>query len=409
MLAYLDTVIGFAVVMLAASLIITILTQAISAAASFRGSSLRWGLRQLFKNIDPSKLPTIAANADKIAEQVLTHDLTSDSIFSSIQWIGKVVPDEWVNRYRLASAIRPEELVGILKQWATSTAPPFGIPASEINALLDAKSPMAERQIKMLTETSAALSALALDKAPALIEETVKTVRNSAGNLEAWFDTTMDRVSQQFGMYMRTWTVILSFALAGVAGLDALQLINTLYRNGDFRTAVVGTAPNLLARADQILPPGAQSNADAVDSAMTGLYADAIGGALKTANVSASAMPAGIKNRDQAQDWIRQNVTDPTQQKAALDAFPAAADQAFSGFMQKAAGNASAIRDLVSGAGIQIAAGWPQGFNWRQLLGVLITGALLSLGAPFWFNSLKALTNLRPAVAGKLKDEEKGS
>ena len=44
MLAYLDTFIGFAAVMLGASLLITILAQMISAAAAFRGSSLRWGL-----------------------------------------------------------------------------------------------------------------------------------------------------------------------------------------------------------------------------------------------------------------------------------------------------------------------------------------------------------------------------
>jgi hypothetical protein len=35
----------------------------------------------------------------------------------------------------------------------------------------------------------------------------------------------------------------------------------------------------------------------------------------------------------------------------------------------------------------------------RHLLGVLITAGLLALGAPFWFNLLKNLMNLRPAVA----------
>jgi hypothetical protein len=35
---------------------------------------------------------------------------------------------------------------------------------------------------------------------------------------------------------------------------------------------------------------------------------------------------------------------------------------------------------------------------------VLIFGGLLSLGAPFWFNALKNLTDLRPALA-KLLDQ----
>jgi hypothetical protein len=33
------------------------------------------------------------------------------------------------------------------------------------------------------------------------------------------------------------------------------------------------------------------------------------------------------------------------------------------------------------------------------LLGVGVTVGLLSLGAPFWFNALKALSNLRPILA----------
>ena len=40
---------------------------------------------------------------------------------------------------------------------------------------------------------------------------------------------------------------------------------------------------------------------------------------------------------------------------------------------------------------------------------MLISGALLSLGAPFWFNSLKAMTNLRPIIASKQTDEDKAS
>ena len=39
-------------------------------------------------------------------------------------------------------------------------------------------------------------------------------------------------------------------------------------------------------------------------------------------------------------------------------------------------------------------------FPWfGHLLGMVITAALLTLGAPFWFNLLKNLMNLRPAVA----------
>jgi hypothetical protein len=40
---------------------------------------------------------------------------------------------------------------------------------------------------------------------------------------------------------------------------------------------------------------------------------------------------------------------------------------------------------------------------WSHLFGVLLTAGLLTLGAPFWFNLLKNLTSLRPAVANLIE------
>jgi hypothetical protein len=407
MLAYLDTLIGFAVVMLGASLIIMLLTQGISAAGSFRGSSLRWGLQELFKHLDARNLPTIAAQANALAQHILTHNLASDSIFKSLPWIGKLVPDAWVQRFQLATAIRPDELVGTLRQLAED--PSLGALAAEINQLLDRPNPVAERQIRLMTETSAALKALALDRAPALIAETVKTVRESAGFLEAGFNMTMDRVSQQFATYVRIWTIVLSFALAGGMGLDALKLVNDLYAKGDFRAALVGSAPNLIAATDKILPPGVQSDQDAADSAMGDLYTGAVNAALANANVQPAAEPKGIKTRDAGEAWIRRNVTDTAQQNAVMKFYPAAVDQALGEFMKTRARNAADIQSIVKASGIQLTLGWPKGFNWRELCGVLVSGALLSLGAPFWFNSLKAMMNLRPIIASKQTDEDKAS
>jgi hypothetical protein len=44
---------------------------------------------------------------------------------------------------------------------------------------------------------------------------------------------------------------------------------------------------------------------------------------------------------------------------------------------------------------------WPKENSWwlNHLFGLALTAGLLTLGAPFWFNLLKNLMNLRPAVA----------
>jgi hypothetical protein len=44
------------------------------------------------------------------------------------------------------------------------------------------------------------------------------------------------------------------------------------------------------------------------------------------------------------------------------------------------------------------------GFEWRNIAGVLLTAILLTLGAPFWFNVLRNLVNLRDSLAAFSKD-----
>jgi len=58
---------------------------------------------------------------------------------------------------------------------------------------------------------------------------------------------------------------------------------------------------------------------------------------------------------------------------------------------------------------------WPWEWRWSgvwswpadHLFGILTSAALLSLGAPFWFNTLKSLANLRPLLADQIGQEQK--
>src|SRR5260370_42689427 len=125
MLGYLDTLIGFAVVMLVISLLITILTQMVSALINHRGSNLKWGLETLFANIDPKQFPNLTADADKVAQAVFTHCLLSDSWCSGnkvAQQLGKFPPlGKLFRRFQLATPIRPDELTAILKHVSSNT------------------------------------------------------------------------------------------------------------------------------------------------------------------------------------------------------------------------------------------------------------------------------------------------
>jgi len=382
MLAYLDTLIGFAVVMLGASLVITILTQMISGLLSHRGANLRWGLETMFKNLPDCPLLNDANRAAMVAKDVLTHPLISDSIFSlKPQWLA--------DRVRLATAINPDELVGILKDLSTKPAYTAiaGLPA-EIDALINAQNLVADRRLTLLTG-SPALAALPIAGAVPLLQDTVNSIKAEAGRLEAWFNATMNRVSARFTTYIRLWTVAFALALALITGLNTVTLLSELYTNGAFRQAVAGSATQMMDLAGRVLPNGPQDVA-------TKMYTDAVAKALADSKATADAPPSGIGSEAAARAWLTAHVTDSAQQSAALSAFDKA-------LMDQRVQDAAAVRTILTKASFDVRQfGWQTDQPYRrQIPGVLATAALLSLGAPFWFNMLKQLTNLRPILANK--------
>src|SRR5579883_1746844 len=263
MLTYLDTAIGFMVVMLAVSLLITTLTQMVSAMVNHRGSNLQWGLKTLFANIDPGKFPTIAKQADQLSREVLSHCLISDSWFSG----NKVAEDlaekhpllkQWFNRFKLASAIRPSELANILSALAaTKTLQATDAPADEaavlkkvaqeISDLLLDTNPAAARDVQLVAAAAAGLPGGVAIAAP--VAETMQNAMNAVGSsisrLEVWFGSMMDRVSQKFAMYMRIWTVGFSCAFALITGLNTMDLLTQIYQNGVMRDALVGAGQQI--------------------------------------------------------------------------------------------------------------------------------------------------------------------
>ena len=68
------------------------------------------------------------------------------------------------------------------------------------------------------------------------------------------------------------------------------------------------------------------------------------------------------------------------------------------------ADKATAIRQQIESSGLELI---PRPFHFlrfdgrRDFPGTLVSAVLLSLGAPFWFNALKTLGNLRPGLAQK--------
>ncbi|MCZ6707916.1 MAG: hypothetical protein O7A71_08235 [Chloroflexi bacterium] len=156
--------------------------------------------------------------------------------------------------------------------------------------------------------------------------------------LEDLFDDQMERVS---GWYKRqTQWIMLGLALlvAATFNVDSIQLVESLQTDPSVREALIEVAPEILEAAEAELA-AQQANGSSVEGAT------AISELQK--QLSTRTLPFGR--------WIdaNPNVVDPLE-------FPT------------------------------------NGWGWvYKILGILITGFAISMGAPFWFQALNKLVNLR--------------
>jgi len=270
-------------------------------------------------------------------------------------------------------------------------APAVGSLAAKVLGMLDAPNVDINRCLEMVADAPV-VHQLGADNLAPMLKDTVNNLQQEAGQLEGWFNATMDRVSARFTMYARLWTVVFAVLFAAVSGLNSVTLIKTLYTNGDFRAAVVGTATQMTDLASRVGAAGAN------DPAVFKMYADVMTKALKDSGAATnpgSPAPGGINSDQSADDWIKKNVVAADQQKVSA---------AFTADIQtQRTQDVAAVRNIVQKSGFDLLSfHWEDGqVTWPQIPGVLATAALLSLGAPFWFNALKQLTNLRPILANK--------
>lgn len=286
---------------------------------------------------------------------MLTHPILSDSLLSGLENVPAV--GRLTRRWRLASAVRLEELVRILP--LISQNPP------------------------------------------------------SQGDLETWFSSTMDRVSQRFVQQMRIWTIVFSILLAFAAHLDVFRLFTQLSSDAELRSRLVASADTMTKQAASILPsqPGGGS---AKLSVVPGIYSDQVK-QLKTQEPVATknlGNPPSFESREVAIEWLREQMSkDDSQAQRLVTEYQQLVDAGLKSEADKLLDQSADIKSILAKTGYQLIPDpYPQPwykFAPREFWGTLAAAGLLSLGAPFWFNALKTLSSLRPILATKEESEEK--
>jgi len=367
MLKSIDVPIGLIVVLLALSMTVTVITQAITAMVNSRGRHLRRGLRDLLQVLDPVFDET---KAKAVATRILTHPLVSGSNtpFAADKPLGR----------RLGNVVHREEFIKLLIGVALDP-PPAGAPQGAagqnanpagrgqatddvrdaVNAALqahgvDPKATLeAIRSVSLQLERSAPeLSNMARQSAAIL----VAAPNDFVAKINSWFDQTMDRTSQRFTASTRAITFVGAFLVAFGLQVDTPSLVNRLAADDALRATFVEHAKEMQAG-------GAPTQAPQGAPAGTAANTTNGGGA------SATGQPDPDKARSDAD----------AQKEGEYRAFLAA----------------NGIIKLPTNGH------WREGFTLAGVFGMLVTALLLSLGAPFWYSALSQLLQLRSVLAGK--------
>jgi O6-methylguanine-DNA--protein-cysteine methyltransferase len=461
-LEYLDTIIAFVVIMLGVSLLITILSQMFSALLGFRGTNLLWGIQTLLKTIDPN----LENDAKELATKVLTKPFISDSIFSKLKKLEDVPLLGWLTgRWRLASAVSPEELVRSLRNHAESaerTADyldkgPNNVEEIEkaLEALikLDPKykeqvdkirpklrttadpelvrklkelagsirknaegikgvlklDPEAQRKAQMVQNAFKDLAPGYTVQVDKIVQQLGTSLQESIGQVEAWFNIIMKRTSQRFALQIRICTIVFAALIAFGAHLDSFNILQTLWGSPGLRASLVSERDTYLKEASVILPARGGTG----ESGGPGVPPQILGDSMKhlidkekEATAGLSAMPR-FNNLDEAINWLRTGLK--VDQRRKEDLIAEYKDLVFAELKEHADRIGQKLKE--AGFPLQIPASWKDLINYKGLsiLGILVTAGFLSLGAPFWFNTLKTLSNLRPLVANLSGQTASGS
>ena len=200
-----------------------------------------------------------------------------------------------LSRWRLATSVRVDELIGVLEKLSAPAGGTLPDPAQR--AMLVIAGERRSRPRPKMNAVSAQIEGNFPDSlegseggVAVAVEKAVTQTSGYAGDarlegLALWFGRAMERASQRFTLQARLITVVLSFALVFAAHLDAIRLFQMLSSNAQQRAQLAASADAMIKQAEQ-LPRGKDG---------TGLQASREGARTTVPDVYRKAMVAVLE------------------------------------------------------------------------------------------------------------------
>jgi hypothetical protein len=226
MLKSIDALLGFSLVMLVASMSVTVLTGIWTALVNTRGVHLRDGLASLLRQIDPQ---FSAGDAKTVMDHVLTHPLIAEG-----GRLGSLVHREEFTRLllELAGGEGQNKLPERLRQGLAAALRVSGIadPGAALGKI---------RDLALSFEISNPLLAASARHDLAILHAAPS---DFVAKINGWFDATIDRISARFTFTTRRIALANALLLAVAIQLDTVALIDRLCADNALRGTLVQQA-----------------------------------------------------------------------------------------------------------------------------------------------------------------------
>ena len=343
MLKSVDVLIGLSVVMLIGSFVVTLLTQALTSLINTRGSHLFRGLVDILQHLDPGL-------DQKIAEEII-RNVVENPLVSEVS-------------HRFATVVSREEFTTLLLDFAAGS----GVPKLSETTLAALRSALQKNGVSAPDQTLNNIRDLALR-----LEQSNPELANNVrvniailheapspfvAKINAWFDQTIDRVSLRFTASTHMITLALALLTAVAVQMDVIAIVNRLYTDPALRQKLVESATKVNT---DVAPISSATSAPSKGVPST----------------SSSPSAPAVDQSTALNDRVVADV-DVILGQSGVFSVPAWKWVWIGGFLPLPA--------------------WTS-FSTQKLLGVLLSAGLLSLGAPFWYETLKSTLKLRSKLA----------
>jgi hypothetical protein len=200
-------------------------------------------------------------------------------------------------------------------------------------------------------------------------------------NIEKWFNDYMDRVTGWYKKNYNWITRCIAIVLAISFNVDMVRISKTVYSDSVLRSSLVATAGKLVEQSDSVTA----FFKDGMDQKVTGIKAhyDSI---LSKIDSGSLVVRDSVKNEMNQKIYAEVEAFNAQKVQMARIVFGSIDDKTLIGWP----GFVLKLDDLLSGK---------MGFlDWLfMLMGLAIGAGLISMGAPFWFDMMVKLVNVRMA------------